>query len=160
MKTLAVTTHLAIEPDVVREHVMSPGLLSYVVAGLMKFEPIEPALFPDQWIPGEYKVRMLAFHVIPVGWQCVNIELPEEDDEWCLRDNGCGSVARVWDHRIFIEPDGIGTRYTDSVCIDAGVLTWPVSLYATLFFHYRQRRWRKLVELDFEPLSSEESDGR
>ncbi len=139
---------------------MTPVLLGYVVAGLMKFEPTDPVVFPGRWIPGEYKVRMLAFHVLPVGWQCVKIELPEEDDEWCLRDKGHGSVARVWDHRIFIEPDGVGTRYTDRVCIDAGLLTWPVLLYATLFFRYRQRRWRKLVDLDFEPLSSGKADIR
>jgi hypothetical protein len=133
---------------------MTPALLNYVVAGLMKFQPLDPPAFPRIWSAGEYMVRLLAFHVLPVGWQKVVIEQPEGHDTWFIRDNGRGSVARVWDHRIFIEPDAGGTRYTDEVRIDAGILTWPVSLYAELFYRYRQRRWRKLVAANFRPLES------
>lgn len=152
MKTIQVETHLAIKPDVVRNHVMTPALLCYVVAGLMKFRPIDPAIFPDRWAPGKYVVSMLAFHLIPIGRQVVGIELPQDNEKWYLRDNGSGSIARVWDHFIFIDPEGEGTRYVDYVRIDAGILTWPVVLYATLFYRYRQWRWRKLVRLNFEPL--------
>jgi len=160
MRTITITTHLAVEADVVRKHVMTPALLNYVVAGLMKFQPIEPEVFPDRWIPGKYKVRMLAFHILPIGWQSVGIELPGESDEWFVRDNGSGSIARVWDHLIFIKPERAGTRYVDRVCIEAGILTWPVILYATLFYWHRQRRWRKLVELGFEPLAPGRADIR
>jgi hypothetical protein len=152
MRTIHIETHLAADPDIVKNHVLTPALLNYVVAGLMKFQPIDPPAFPDRWIPGKYMVRMLAFHVIPVGRQVVGIELPQESDDWFVRDNGGGSIARVWDHLIFVEPEGKGTRYTDLVRIDAGILTWPVVLYATLFYRHRQRRWRKLVRLNFEPL--------
>jgi hypothetical protein len=131
---------------------MTPALLNYVVAGLMKFQPIDPSEFPERWSPGLYKVRMSAFHLIPVGWQYVGIELPSEHDSWFVRDNGSGSIAKVWDHLIFIEPDGDQTRYVDEIRIDAGILSWPVSIYAKLFYRYRQWRWRRLVALDFQPL--------
>ena len=160
MRTITITTHLAVDPDIVRKHAMTPVLLNYVAAGLIKFQPIEPEVLPDRWVPGKYKVRMLAFHIFPIGWQYVGIELPEESDEWFLRDNGRGSIARVWDHQIYIEPDRAGTRYVDRVSIDAGILTWPVLLYAILFFRHRQRRWRKLVELGFEPLLPGKADAR
>jgi len=153
MRTINITTHLDAAPDVIRKHVMTPRLLNYVVAGLMKFQPIQPASFPHRWSPGNYRVRMLAFHVIPIGWQNVGIELPEEGDDWFVRDKGSGSIARIWDHLIFIGPDGAGTRYVDRIRIDAGVLTGPVALYAKLFYRYRQRRWRKLVRLCFSPLT-------
>lgn len=133
---------------------MTPALLNYVIAGLMKFRPISPPAFPERWSPGVYKVHMRAFHLIPVGWQTVGIELPGENDPWFVRDNGGGSVARVWDHLIFIEPNGDGTRYVDEVRIDAGIFSWPVSIYARLFYLHRQRRWRKLVAADFRPLEA------
>jgi hypothetical protein len=131
---------------------MTPALLSYVVAGLMKFQPVDPPEFPRYWCPGRYVVRLLAFHFIPVGWQTVGIELPEENEPWFLRDNGRGTIAQVWDHRIFIEPDPGGTRYVDEVRIDAGMFTGLIALYAALFYRYRQRRWRKLVAAGFRPL--------
>jgi hypothetical protein len=154
MRTITITTHLDAEPEAVRKHVMMPELLNYAVAGFMKFQPIQPDSFPLKWSPGSYRVRMLAFHVLPVGWQKVSIELPERGDDWFIRDNGSGSIARVWDHLIFVEPEGSGSRYVDQVRIDAGILTWIVKLYAILFYRHRQRRWRKLVDLDFRPLAS------
>jgi hypothetical protein len=153
VKTIRVSTHLDAEPDIVRQHVMTPALLDYVVAGLMAFRPIEPKILPSQWLPGRYKVKTLAFHLLPIGWQTVKIELPDPGDPWFIRDNGSGSIARVWDHRIFIEPEGAGTRYVDEVSIDAGILTRLVALYARFFYTHRQRRWRKLVRLGFRPLT-------
>ncbi len=160
MRTITISTYLAVEPDIVKKHVMTPVLLNYVVAGLMKFQPIEPESFPDHWIPGVYKVRMLAFHIVPVGWQNVRIELPEGGDEWFVRDNGNGSIVKIWDHLIFITPEGGGTRYVDTVRIDAGILTCPVLLYATLFYRHRQRRLRKLVNRGFKPLLPAKANAR
>jgi hypothetical protein len=160
MKKFRIETSLNCPPDLVRHHVMTPALLNYVVAGLMKFEPINPPAFPERWSPGTYTVRMRAFHLIPVGWQAVGIELPGETEPWFVRDNGSGSVARVWDHFIFIAPNGDGTRYVDEIRIDAGVLTWPVSIYARLFYLYRQRRWRRLVAENFRPLAAPAATSR
>jgi hypothetical protein len=101
---------------------------------------------------------MRAFHLIPVGWQTVGIELPGENDSWFVLDNWSGSVTRAWDHLIFIKPDEDGTRYVDEVRIDAGIFSWPVSVYARLFYLYRQMRWRKIVAADFRPLGGSRSD--
>ena len=157
MKTIRIETNLNCDPDLVRQHVMTPALLNYVVAGLMKFHPITPPVFPEKWVPGLYKVHMRAFHLVPVGWQTVGIELPGKGDSWFVRDNGSGSIAKVWDHLIFIEPKGNQTRYVDEVRIDAGIFSWPVSLYARLFYRYRQWRWRRLVALEFQPLNDSAS---
>lgn len=61
---------------------MTPALLNYVAAGLMKFQPFDPTEFPICWSQGEYLVRMLAFHFLPVGKQTVGIELPEAHESW------------------------------------------------------------------------------
>ena len=73
MKTITITSHLDAEPDLIRRYVLTPRLLNYVVAGFMKFQPIDPGSFPDTWHPGSYRVRMLALHFLPLGWQHIGI---------------------------------------------------------------------------------------
>ncbi len=154
MKTVTIRTYLEADVAAVESHVLRPALLNYVVAGLMKFRPIAPSRLPEKWTPGTYRVAMRAFHFLPAGWQNVRIEFPGPGDNWFMRDNGHGSIAKVWDHLIFIEREGNGTRYVDQIRIDAGALTWFVALYANLFYRHRQRRWRRLVRRNFAPISA------
>ena len=42
MRTLKISTYLAADLETVKSYLMTPALLNYVVAGLMKFHPIEP----------------------------------------------------------------------------------------------------------------------
>jgi len=97
---------------------------------------------------------MLAFGLFPIGEQTIGIEYPLEDGRRrILRDNGHGALIKQWDHWIFVEPDGEGTRYTDRVDVDAGLLTPFVSAFARIFYRHRQRRWRRLVQTDFAALN-------
>ena len=153
MRTLRISTYLEAELETVKSYLMKPALLNYVVAGLMKFHPIEPQSLPSKWVEGKFSVRMFAFHFLPIGEQTVGIEFPQEFDHWVVRDNGSGSIVKTWDHLIFLESEGDGTRYTDEVSIDAGLFTLPVYIYAFLFYSYRQMRWRKLAKLNFKPLN-------
>jgi hypothetical protein len=56
---------------------------------------------------------------------------------------------RRWDHWIAIEPERRGTRYTDTVHIDAGLLTPLIVAFARIFYRHRQRRWRRLAKSGF-----------
>ena len=153
MRTLKISTYLAADLETVKSYLMTPALLNYVVAGLMKFHPIEPNFFPSKWVEGKFSVKMFAFHFLPIGKQIVGMEFPQKSDHWVVRDNGSGSIAKTWDHLIFLESEGGGTRYTDEVSIDAGLFTLPIYIYAFIFYSYRQMRWRKLVNLNFRPLN-------
>lgn len=145
-----LTTYLDAPPTQVWEHVRRPSLLRYVAAPLVTFRSREPAGFPDVWSDGAHRVWMFAFGVLPLGPQTVGIEIgPHEQDVYRVRDNGSGLLARVWDHRIAIEAHGAGSRYTDSVTIDAGLLTPLVSVFAMIFYRWRQHRWRRLVRRGF-----------
>ena len=53
MRTLKISTYLAADLETVKSYLMTPALLNYVVAGLMKFHPIEPNFFPSKWVEGE-----------------------------------------------------------------------------------------------------------
>ncbi|WP_417254198.1 hypothetical protein [Celeribacter sp.] len=88
--------------------------------------------------------------IIPLGRQTIRISYPETPSGTKhLRDNGHSAMIKRWDHLIVLETDGSGTRYTDRVAIDAGLLTLPVARFAKAFYAHRQRRWQKLVESGF-----------
>ena len=151
MKTIELTTHLAARPETIRDHIMRPALLLHVSAPLLHFKPLDPAPLPETWQDGEYRVGMWLFGFLPLGWQMVGLEIqPLRSDIWSIRDNGRGALIRTWDHWIEVAPDGDGTRYTDRVTVEAGLLTPFVVLFARIFYRHRQRRWRKLVANGFD----------
>jgi hypothetical protein len=151
----SVSTLLDAAPERVWAELQRPALLEYVAAPLVAFEPVHPESFPERWEEGEYRVSTALFGVVPLGEQSIRISKPRVDDAegdrfYQLRDDGTGRLARVWDHLVSVRetPDG-KTVYTDEIEVDAGVLTPLVWSFATVFYHHRQRRWRKLVENGF-----------
>ena len=139
-----ISTYLPCNPNDAIEHVNSPRLLVYVAKPLVKFVPIEPLQLPLAWTDGTYWVSLHLFGVIPLGRQAVVISHPSSAI-FTLRDNGHSALIRKWDHVITIEPSGNGTLYRDQVTIHAGMLAPFIWLFAQLFFHHRQMRWRKLA---------------
>ncbi|XUU61442.1 hypothetical protein ACRAQ6_03995 [Erythrobacter sp. HA6-11] len=119
---------------------------------MVRFVPAS-GKFPARWSEGQHPAGMLAFGFLPMGEQTIGIEFPPaQGDRRILRDNGHGALIKRWDHWIFVEPEGEGTRYTDRVDIDAGLLTPFIALFARMFYGHRQKRWRNLVETDFAAL--------
>ena len=151
MRTFQLSTTLAAPASTVRDHLQRPELLRYVTRGFLAFVPLEPPAFPERWAPGRYQVLLKFGGWLPLGRHTIGIENPVlEGDRWRLRDNGGGALARVWDHVIEVIPDGRGTRYTDTLTVDAGILEAPVFLFARAFYSYRQYRWRRLVASGFD----------
>jgi hypothetical protein len=57
----------------------------------------------------------------------------------------------TWDHHIIMRETEDGrTHYTDQVEVKAGRLTPFIWVYASLFYRYRQHRWRRLVAQAFD----------
>ncbi len=132
--------------DAIR-HARSPRLLAYVAAPWLRFEPVDPPALPDEWAPGEYRVRRKLFGAIPVGMHSIRIRAVEQRGERLLvHDLGSSKRISIWDHSIEISPTGDGrTRYCDRVSIEAGWRTPFVGWFAKRFFAHRQRRWRRLL---------------
>lgn len=135
-----------------------PSLLEYVAYPMVKFIPIVPAEFPKTWDQGKYLVQMKLFGVIPLGKQNIVIEkVKENKEEFILRDNGSGELIRVWDHLITIKKVGDNMiHYKDEVSIDAGLLTPFIWMYAMVFYHWRQLRWKRLISTNFKALKKTE----
>lgn len=137
------------------EEVQTSRLLTYITAPLLVFEPVTPPALPERWSEGRYLVRMRLFGLIPFGsqWIVITKELVDTTpgrQRYELRDNGHGDLIATWDHWIVIRETEDGrTHYTDRVEIRAGLLTPFIWAYASLFYRWRQHRWRQLVARGF-----------
>ncbi len=149
-RTVSISTHLPASPDAVWDHVQTPRLLHHVAWPLIRFVPKGAPWPAERWTEGRHETWMFLFGLIPIGWQVIGIELPTATPgRHVVRDNGYGPLIRRWDHWIEIEPEGRGTRYTDTVHIDAGLLTPLITAFAKIFYRHRQRRWRSLARSGF-----------
>jgi len=84
---------------------------------------------------------------LPLGWQEIRVSFPPPPSGGlAIRDDGRGALVARWDHLIEIVPEAAGTRYTDTVTIEAGWRTPFVAVFARVFYAHRQRRWRGLVQ--------------
>ncbi len=150
MREIVRSCYLNAPLDRIWAEVRKPALLFFVARPMVEIRPVRPDPFPEAWEVGDYIVNMVWRGVIPLGRQTIRISYPEAPSGTKhLRDNGHSAMIRRWDHLIALEPDGSGTRYTDRVAIDAGILTLPVARFAQSFYAHRQRRWQKLVESGF-----------
>jgi hypothetical protein len=130
-------------PEWVWEHVQRSSTLDFVAGPLIQFRG-KASHFPVVWTEGKYATTMYLFGILPVGNQTIGIEYPTDAPPMTLRDNGYGTMAKKWDHWIFVRPEGDGTQYTDRVDVSAGILTPFVAMFAKVFYAHRQRRWRQL----------------
>lgn len=124
-----------------------PALLRHISFPLIVFQPREKGGFPARWTEGDHRVFMWQFGFLPIGPQTVSISRGKNPDGsvW-IRDDGHGSIARRWDHRITIAvQDAETTLYEDEVALEAGWLTPAVAGFAHVFYRWRQFRWRALA---------------
>ena len=150
MREITISSCLEAPLDRVWIEVQKPKLLLYVARPLIAFRPVAPSSFPERWEVRDYVVSMAWHDIVPLGRQTIRISYPNAPDgSKQMRDNGRSPMLRRWDHLITLEPEGSGTRYTDRVEIEAGVVTPPIASFAESFFAHRHRRWRKLVEAGF-----------
>ena len=145
MRKISLETHFSAPADKVWRLVQRSDTLTFVAAPLLTFRPLEEP-FPEIWSAGQYEVKMRFIGIVPLGRQRIDISLgAAPGGAKTIRDAGSGQIAQVWDHLITIAPEGAGTRYTDEVTIEAGLLTRPVVLFARIFYAHRQRRWQRLL---------------
>jgi hypothetical protein len=153
--TVELSTTLDCTPDEAWNRLRTSALLMHVAAPLVRFTPVGGKPFPAIWTQGEYRAWMWLFGVLPIGWQAVVISEPAPEDETrFLRDNGYGPLIKRWDHWIALRPgEGGTTHYTDTVHIEAGILTPVIVAFARVFYAHRQRRWRALAQSGFAELA-------
>lgn len=150
MRTVHIETILPTDADRVWPAMLSPVTFLYVCKGLFGF----PALSgrSEALHPGERGTGWLfAFHLLPAYRH--TIEIVEVDEAGrTVRTHEYGGVLTAWNHTLHVEPvDERSCRYSDTVDIDAGVATTLVAALAMGIYHYRHRRWHKLVRRHMTP---------
>ncbi|NKX46203.1 hypothetical protein [Roseicyclus persicicus] len=150
MADLRLATHLAAPPAAVAAALRRPATLVQVSRPLLEIRPVDPPRFPEVWAAGDHLVTMRLFGVLPLGRQVISVSFPAPPPGgFALHDAGHGGLARVWDHRITVLPEGDGSRYTDAIRIEAGWLTPLVAGFARVFYRHRQARLRRMAAAGF-----------
>ena len=54
---------------------------------------------------------------------------------------------KEWRHTMRVVPDGDGAKQIDEITIDAGLMTWPISLMAKRMYKGRDAPRRKILGL-------------
>ncbi len=139
-----ITSILKSPADDVWPLVKKSSTLLYVTKGFLSFAGAEH--FPKEWREGTTEnTRLLFFGFLPAWKHQVSFQkISDSDREMYTIERG--GLVPTWNHFIKVEPlsDYI-CRYTDDVEIKAGMLTPLVWLFAKTFYHYRQLRWRSLL---------------
>ena len=152
MALIEISTLLQAPLEQVAQQTARPALLAYVAAPLLKFHPVQPAQWPEQWADGgQYRIHIWQFGFIPLGWQIIRTQIVSAQAErYIFRDHGYGMLAKTWDHTItLIKVSETTTQYSDRIEIKAGWLTPIVVGFAAIFYRWRQRRWHRLIANQF-----------
>jgi len=154
MKQCQVTTLLPAPAHIIFAAVKRPSTLVYVARGMLRFSGWRR--FPVTWQVGQsLHTRLWFFHLLPAPW-LHKMQVAEVDEAQRLIRSHETSPLYTWDHTIRVEAQESLTRYTDRIDIEAGLLTWLIWLYASLFYRYRQARWRRIVARYNRPPISED----
>ncbi len=146
MRTITVSTILDAPADAVWRTVQLPEAFVHVAGVLARYPAAER--HPHPWRVGDELVGWtFLFRLLPFSHHRLAVRVVDDAERTLATEEG-GGLLRRWDHVITVEDHADGrTRYTDRIEIDAGVLTPLVVAYATAFYRYRQRRWRRLAPL-------------
>lgn len=151
-----IETHIPTNFEKITSYVMLSKTLDYIAKPMVFFEPADPNGFPENWGNGEYLAKMKLFGVIPISSQTIVIEKIKvtSPNEFILRDNGYSSLINTWDHWIFIRKTKKENlvRYIDRIEIKAGILTIFIVIFASVFYRWRQFRWKKLIRNNFQDI--------
>jgi len=128
-----------------------PDTLVRISAPLVQIEPLQPHVFPDEFVPATYVVKLKGLGLLALGRHAINISHPAPEPgeglpRYVLEDRGSGDLARQWDDRMTIVPLSKTTcRLTNVLSLDAGLLTPFVASFARLLLKHRHRRLAALV---------------
>jgi hypothetical protein len=145
-----IATELPTDSDRVWQAMCHPASFSYVCRGLIGIPALTGRTEPMR--QGEIGTAWLwLFHLIPLSHHTIHVIAVDQDTRSvCTHEHG--GFLRTWNHTLHVEPvSAFRCRYSDTVDIDAGVLTFVVARAAVMIYRYRQRRWHKLVEKHLLP---------
>jgi len=133
-------------PDDAWRKVLRSDLLAEVSWPIVTFSATSDLELPEIWRQGTtIRLNCRLFGVLPLATRTLCFEQIDKSSR-CIQTREHDQLIRRWDHLISIDERDDGTTlYSDTVDIDAGVLTLPVWLFAKWFYRHRQRRWQRVA---------------
>ena len=117
----------------------------YVTSPAIRFDGAED--WPQTLMSTEVAFTTVAYPLRHLPGSAHTVRIVRVDEEAMEVDTEeFGGLIRTWNHSMKIEPISPSRcRYSDRVVLDAGLLTPFFWLFASLFYAYRQSRWRRLT---------------
>ncbi|MGN7778328.1 hypothetical protein ACTJJE_02230 [Mycolicibacterium sp. 22603] len=144
MQRVHLETILPTDADRVWSAMQYPVTFLYVCRGLLSLPALAGRSAPLQ-VGERGSGWLFAFHVLPAYRHTLEV-LSADPGTRTIRTHEYGGVLKAWDHTLRVQPiDENSCRYSDSVDIDAGMLTPVVVRVARGIYRYRHRRWHRLV---------------
>jgi hypothetical protein len=143
---LFVESMLPCEAELAWSAVQTSALLLEIAYPLVIFRPVAGEKLPERWAVGStVRCRLFLFGFLPLGTHMLLFE--RIDQQACeIQTRESDPLVQRWDHIVCIRPAGEGKcRYSDEIEIEAGWRTRLVWLFASGFYRYRQRRWRRIA---------------
>ncbi len=142
-RTIRVEHHYATTPQKVWEAAKQFDDLPALSAGSVQYRglPTEPVKQGD----------VIEFEVQPFytkKWNPYKVTMAEVNDaerRFVSVEEGAG--VKEWRHTMRVVPDGDGAKQIDEITIDAGLMTWPISLMAKRMYKSRDAPRRKILGL-------------
>lgn len=124
--------------------VKKTSTFEYITKGLAGFT-VE-GIPDDTWAEEGRKIelRLKVANRIPVWHHTIEITTVDESRR-LIQTHEHGGPVKSWNHTISVVEEGAGSRYRDSVAIDAWPVTPVVWSFARGLYAYRQMRWRALA---------------
>lgn len=140
-----VTTMFEATTEKIWDKIVNPKVLQRVAFPLLTFTPKEGTDFSKAWsVNSCYDVFLHLGGVIPMGSHTIRItEMNRSTNE--IHSKETGHLAKIWNHNIRFTEKGNRIEYCDEVEIKAGILTFPIWLFANLFYRHRQRKWKLIL---------------
>lgn len=146
MAIVSVSTELRAPAAAVWQGAKTPHAFVHVAKGMVRFPAAERIDRP--WQQGDrLSGWILLFGVVPFSIHHLRVESIDDASRTLVSDER-GGLIRRWRHEVFVTTlDANACRYEDRIDIDAGAFTPLVTAFASVFYRYRQRRWRSLARL-------------
>lgn len=142
MKTVHLTHDYPVSPERLWALATDYDALARVMEGVVAFEGL-----PEGRVREGQQVTVMVSLFGKLPKQPYHMEVLECDDSrMVLRSSEQGAGVKAWRHRLTVTPTAQGSRLTDRIEIEAGLLTGVFALWARYLYGARHQPRLRLLE--------------
>lgn len=142
MKTVHLTHDYPVSPERLWTLATDYGALARVMEGVVAFEGL-----PEGRVQEGQKIDVMVSLFGKLPKQPYHMEVVECDDSrMVLRSSEKGAGVKEWRHTMRVTPAPGGSRLTDTIEIEAGLLTGAFALWARYLYGARHKPRLRLLE--------------